>query len=209
MLIETFPSELHSFFRPHEFLSREDDRPNAMFRIDEGWASRYRLLPDGRRQITALFLPGDWCEPQWALGALPSQPVVALTNVRTTRFPCQPPSGEGQERFWRHLTDIVDRQANWLVTLGRKTALERLAHLLLELFERLRANGLTYGQQCAMPLTQMDIADLTGLTCVHVNRTLQVMRKRGLVELQSKWLQIPDLLALREAAALTRHDLAR
>jgi CRP-like cAMP-binding protein len=207
MLMETNSSELHSYFRPHQFLAREDEKPNAMFRIDEGWACRYRLLPDGRRQITALYLPGDWCEPQWALGALPSQPIVALTNVRTSHVPCQPPS-EGQDRFWRNLTDMIDRQANWLVSLGRKTAMERLAHLLLESFERLRAMGLTYGQQCAMPLTQMDIADLTGLTCVHVNRTLQVMRARGLLELQSKWLQIPDLSALREAAALTRHDLA-
>lgn len=97
---------------------------------------------------------------------------------------------------------MIERQANWLVTLGRKTALERVAHLLLELFERLRRSGLTYGLQCAMPLTQMEIADMTGLTPVHVNRTLQTMRMRGLVELQSKWLRIPDLSALREAAAL-------
>ncbi|HKT75478.1 MAG TPA: helix-turn-helix domain-containing protein, partial [Sphingobium sp.] len=107
-----------------------------------------------------------------------------------------------QQLFWRKLGDVIERQTNWLVTLGRKTALERLAHLLLELFERMRLSGLAYGQQCAMPLTQMEIADLTGLTPVHVNRTLQSMRARGLVELQSKWLRIPDLPALRNAAAL-------
>lgn len=202
-------SEAHAHFRPHQFLAREDEKPSALYRIEEGWACRYRLLPDGRRQITALYLPGDLCEPHWALGRLPSQPVVALTNVRAALLPCHPPFPplDGQERFWRSLGEVMERQTNWLVTLGRKTAQERLAHLLLELFERMRLAGLAYGQQCAMPLTQMEIADLTGLTPVHVNRTLQAMRARGLVELQSKWLRIPDVAALRHAAALAPGEM--
>ncbi|HKY80557.1 MAG TPA: Crp/Fnr family transcriptional regulator [Sphingobium sp.] len=200
-------SDAHAYFRPHQFLAREDEKPAALYRIDEGWACRYRLLSDGRRQITALYLPGDLCEPQWALGRVPSQPVVALTIVRATLAPCVLPAGEEQERFWRSLSDYIERQTNWLVMLGRKTALERLAHLLLELFDRMRLSGLAYGQQCAMPLTQMEIADLTGLTPVHVNRTLQTMRARGLVELQSKWLRIPDLALLRNAAALAPGEM--
>lgn len=164
-----------------------------------------RLLSDGRRQITALYLPGDYCDPQWALGGVPSQSVVAITNVRALRLPCRIPPHAGFDRqhgFWQVLSSAFERQTDWLVTLGRKTALERVAHLLLELFERMRHAGLAYGQQCAMPLTQMEIADMTGLTPVHVNRTLQPMRARGLVELQSKWLRIPELCALREVAAL-------
>lgn len=208
MFSQLAPSESHVYFRPHQFLAREDEKPSALFRIDEGWACRYRLLPDGRRQLTGLYLPGDLCEPQWALGRSPSQPVVALTNVRATLMPCAPPQGTPrQEWFWHSLADMIERQTNWLVTLGRKTAMERLAHLLLEVFERMRLSGLTYGQQCAMPLTQMEIADLTGLTPVHVNRTLQAMRARGLIELQSKWLRIPDLAALRSAAALAPGDV--
>lgn len=210
MLGQVASNALHAHFRPHQFLIREEERPSAIFRIDEGWACRYRLLPDGRRQITALYLPGDYCDPLWALGRLPAQPAVALTHIRATRLSCTPPgaaSADGQ-RLWRSLADMVERQGDWLVTLGRKTALERLAHLLLEIFERMRAVGLAYGQQCAMPLTQMEIADLTGLTPVHVNRTLQSMRAKGLIELQSKWLRIPDLSALRSAAALLSHDRA-
>ncbi|WP_229742419.1 Crp/Fnr family transcriptional regulator [Sphingobium sp. YBL2] len=182
-----------------------------MLYVQEGWACRYRLLSDGRRQITALYLPGDYCDPQWALGGVASQPVVAITNVRALRLPCRIPSHagfDGHNGFWQALSGMIERQANWLVTLGRKTALERVAHLLLELFERMRQAGLAYGQQCAMPLTQMEIADMTGLTPVHVNRTLQSMRARGLVELQSKWLRIPELQALREVAALTGQDMA-
>lgn len=206
MLSRAAVDDAHCYFRPHQFLAREDEQPEAIFRIDEGWASRYRLLPDGRRQITGLYLPGDLCEPHWALGSRPSQPIVALTNVRATRIPCVAHGtlwGKTQQACWKSVAEMIERQTNWLVTLGRKTALERLAHLLLELFERMKASGLAYGQLCAMPLTQMDIADLTGLTPVHVNRTLQSMRARGLVELQSKWLRIPNLASLRDAAALT------
>ena len=210
MLGQFAVNEAHSHFRPHQFLAREDEQPDAIFRIDEGWACRYRLLPDGRRQITGLYLPGDICEPHWALGKRPTQPVVALTNVRATGLSWTPQGVlpvESQQACWKSLAEVIERQTNWLVTLGRKTALERLAHLLLELFERMRAAGLSYGQQCAMPLTQMEIADMTGLTPVHVNRTLQAMRQRGLVELQSKWLRIPDLTALRDAAALTNNEV--
>lgn len=211
MLSQVSAEDALVFFRPHEFLARENEKPEGLYQILEGWASRYRLLPDGRRQITALYLPGDYCEPQWALGRRPSQPIVALTNVRARKAPCHVPAsgpGDVQAGFWKNMVDGCERQACWLVTLGRRTALERLAHLLLELFERMRGCGLAYGQQCALPLTQMDIADVTGLTPVHVNRTLQTMRTRGLIELQSKWLRIPDLPALREAAAISASEAA-
>lgn len=205
MLSQIAPDTNLVFFRPHEFLARQNIAADSLFQIQEGWACRYRMLADGRRQITALYLPGDYCEPQWALGRPPSQPVVALTIVRAVKSPCRLPLGvsvDNPHGFWKSLADSCERQSSWLVTLGRKTAMERLAHLLLELFERMRQSGLAYGQQCALPLTQLDIADMTGLTPVHVNRTLQAMRAQGLVELQSRWLRIPDLTALRELAAV-------
>mgnify|MGYP001603615065 CR=1 FL=1 len=190
------------FFRPHQFLAREGETPDSLLYVQEGWACRYRLLSDGRRQITALYLPGDYCDPIWMFG-VPGQPVVALTNVRAMRIAFRGSGVFDQDHQLRKaLVENYDRQANWLMTLGRKTALERLAQLFFELFERMRRAGLAYGQQCALPLTQMDVADMTGLTSVHVNRTLQLLRSKGLVELQAKWLRIPDIEALREAAAL-------
>ena len=190
------------FFRPHQFLAREGETPDGLLYVQEGWACRYRLLSDGRRQITALYLPGDYCDPIWMFG-VSGQPVVALTNVRAMRIAFRGGGVFDQNpQLRKALVENYDRQANWLVTLGRKTALERLAQLLFELFERMRRAGLAYGQQCALPLTQMDVADMTGLTSVHVNRTLQLLRSKGLVELQAKWLRIPDIDALREAAAL-------
>lgn len=205
MLSQVAEGESQVHFRMHQFLARENGKPEALFYIQEGWACRYRLLSDGRRQITALYLPGDYCDPQWALGGVSFQPVVAITNVRASRLPCRIPSRadfDGQHVFWKALSGTIERQANWLVSLGRMTALERIAHLLLELFDRMRQAGLAYGQQCAMPLTQIEIADLMGLTPVHVNRTLQSLRARGLIELQSKWLRIPELSALRDVLAL-------
>jgi CRP-like cAMP-binding protein len=206
MLSQVVEGESQVHFRMHQFLAREKGKPEALFYIQEGWACRYRLLSDGRRQITALYLPGDYCDPQWVLGGVSSQPVVAITNVRALRLPCRIPSRadfDGQHAFWKALAGMIERQTNWLVSLGRMTALERIAHLLLELFDRMRQAGLAYGQQCAMPLTQIEIADMTGLTPVHVNRTLQSLRARELIELQSKWLRIPELSALRDVFAMT------
>jgi len=193
-------------FRPHQYLAREADLPDSIFRIEEGWACRFRLLSDGRRQITALFLPGELCEPQWVIGRPLSHPVVALTNVRASRIDCSPTgerSFEHKRRLWDALVGALEWQAGWIITLGRKTALERIAHLFCDIYDRMHRSGLTYGQQCAMPLTQMDVADITGLTPVHVNRTLQTMRSANLIELQSRWLRIPDLALLRQAACLS------
>lgn len=191
-------------FRPHQYLAREMELPAAVYRIDEGWACRFRLLADGRRQITALFMPGDYCEPQWAFGHRPFQPIVALTSIRATSFAIRRADRSDDQRhhLGLSLAMMIERQGDWLVTLGRKTALERIAHLLSMIFERMQGSGLAYGKQCAMPLTQIDIADITGLTPVHVNRTLQSMRAADLIELQSRWLRIPSLRKLREVACL-------
>lgn len=190
-------------FRPHQYLARENERPSAIFRIDEGWAYRFRLFSDGRRQITGLFLPGDYCEPQWGLGQPATQPIVAITRVRATPLAC-PADGEQRsdyyQHLWKALVMTVERQGDWLVSLGRKSAFERIAQLLCEIYERMRESGRAHDQQCPLPLTQSDIADITGLTPVHVNRTLQAMRAAGLIWLQSKWLRIPDLEALQRIA---------
>lgn len=199
----------HRHFRPHQYLAHAAEPQCAVYRLEEGWACRFRLLPDGRRQITALYLPGDYCEPQWALGEPPAQSITALTNVRVYPIPCGSPARPGDEeayldaRLLRSMVANLNRQSEWIVSLGRKSAIERLSDLFCDLFERMRAAGLTYGDQCALPLTQMDIADFAGLTSVHVNRVLQDLRDRGLLELQSRWLRIPDLGALRDLARAT------
>ena len=87
----------------------------------------------------------------------------------------------------------------WIVNVGQRSARERIAHLFCELFLRLESVGLTDGFSCDFPLTQHDIADTTGLTAVHVNRTIQELRRDGLIVLERQRLTIPDMLALQGA----------
>lgn len=187
-------------FRPNQYLVHAGETPHAYLKLVEGWACRFRLLTDGRRQITALFLPGEYCEPQWGLGQATRQSIVALTNVRAQSEPVN--EGGASLPVLHALVAMLERQNEWVVSLGRKSATERLAELFCDLFDRMKAAGLTYGNQCAMPLTQMDIADIGGLTSVHVNRVLQGLRHHKVMELRSKWLCIQNMDALRRLALL-------
>jgi CRP-like cAMP-binding protein len=85
----------------------------------------------------------------------------------------------------------------WLVNVGQRTALERLAHLLCEIFTRMHRVGLTDGQRCELPLTQVELADTLALSTVHINRTLQELRRQGLVSLSSGMLEIHDFGVLQ------------
>ncbi len=190
-------------YSAHQYMAHAGEQQNRLYRIDEGWACRFRLLSDGRRQITALFLPGELCEPQWALKALAAQSITAVTNMRvsivaTRSFKEQMTDLDGE--IIRSLLAYLDWQSDWLVSLGRKSAIERLSEFFCTIFERMRRAGLTYGDQCAMPLTQTDLADLAGLTAVHVNRVLQELREKKILELHSKWLRILDMQELRHMA---------
>lgn len=93
------------------------------------------------------------------------------------------------------------------MSIGRRSAPERLAHLFCELLVRLQAVGLVGEDGYAMPVTQIDLADTTGLTSVHVNRSLQDMRKEGLIDLRKRRLRILDLPRLRTLAEFDPADL--
>jgi CRP-like cAMP-binding protein len=111
-----------------------------------------------------------------------------------------------QALFWDELV-TVSVQREWTLNLGQRTAYERISHLFVELFLRLQAVGRTQGKSCDFPLTQVDIADASGLTAVHVNRTLQELRKEGLIELQGRRLTILDMNALKNAALFNENYL--
>ncbi|QKS00554.1 Crp/Fnr family transcriptional regulator [Sphingomonas sp. CL5.1] len=192
--------------RAHTYLARPGERLTHIFLLIDGWAARYRLLSDGRRQITAVFVPGDFCDLAWRRARTTTQHVIALTPIRALRIDigefehhveCDPGIRAIVENE-AHLAS--ETQCEWLVSLGRRTAMERLAHLFCELVERIgRVSGNGSGT-CEMPLTQVDLADVTGLTPVHVNRTLQQMRRAGLIELKSKQLRLRDFSRLRKIA---------
>jgi len=189
--------------RARSYLAYAGEEQHQLYYIQEGWAARFRLLTDGRRQITALFLPGEYCEPLWLLGERPEQSIIALTQVlahpvvQWSTLAGALQKLEPSSPILQAMIESFNRQSNWIVSLGRKTAIERLSDLFCDVFERMERAGLVYGDQCAMPLTQADLADIAGLTTVHVNRILHELKSRGLVELRSKWLRILDLESLR------------
>jgi len=94
--------------------------------------------------------------------------------------------------------DSITRE--WVVNVGHRTAFERVAHLLCEVFSRLEAVGLADGNKCELPLTQMELGDTLALSSVHVNRTLMYMRRSNLLRLQGGLLELIDRPALEAAA---------
>jgi hypothetical protein len=99
------------------------------------------------------------------------------------------------------IEDAIDRQ--WLLNIGHRTALERVAHLLCEIFTRLQFVGLTRQMTCDLPLSQTDIAEATALTPVHVNRMLMELRRRGIISLQRRQLLIHELDVLQKTAGFS------
>ena len=196
----------HTEVAPRRDIVREGDKPNCVRLVLSGWACRYKTTPDGHRQIVGLFVPGDFCDLNVYVLRQMDHSIGALTGVRIAEItPEQIETLMGEypritRAFWWH--DLVNAsiQREWLLNIGARSAYERLAHLFVEMFFRMRAVGLTDGDSCEFPLTQTDLGDTTGLTAVHINRTLQELRHEGLVELDRKRLRIPNLDALMEAA---------
>lgn len=186
-------------------LIREGDTPRSASLILEGWACRYKALPDGRRQIVDFLVPGDLCHFNPHLQRPMDHAIAAITALKVAEIPYEDIEqvtnrhpGITKALWWDEMVNM-SIQREWTLNVGQRTAYERIAHLLCELFLRLEMVGRTAGKSCEFPLTQLDIADATGLTAVHVNRTLQELRRDALIELQSRTLTIPDLGALKNA----------
>jgi CRP-like cAMP-binding protein len=184
-----------------------------MFVILDGWGCRYKALPDGRRQIVSFFLPGDVCDLNTCMLGQMDHSIGAITAMKVAEIG---PDEFGalldqhprvtNALYWDGLVTLAT-QREWTLNVGQRSAYERIAHLLCELFIRLDMVGLTDGRSCDFPLTQLDLADATGLTAVHVNRTLQELRRDALIELQSRTLTIPDLERLKAAGLFNSNYL--
>lgn len=191
----------------------EGERPDHVHVILDGWAARYKMLPDGARQIVAFLIPGDFCDLHVATLGHMDHGIAALTNCRVAYIPSAEldvltagHNGLTKALWWATLVDEgVLRE--WILNVGRRGAFERIAHLLCELHARMQMVGLVDKDRFALPLTQEQLADATGLTAVHVNRTLQRLRKDGLIEIGSGSLLIPNVRALREVAGFTGNYL--
>jgi len=198
-VLDCAASERVRSFGPRVDIAREGDRPRDVHMILAGWACRYKQLEDGRRQIVSFFLPGDICdlnifilrEMDHSIGTITSVTVADLSR----EFFDEISSGFPRiaTAFWWESLVNAAIQREWTMSLGQRTAAERMSHLLCEIFLRLRLAGLTREESCDFPLTQSDLADATGLSKVHVNRTLQELRSAELIVLKGKSLTIPNL----------------
>ncbi|MGH1592240.1 Crp/Fnr family transcriptional regulator [Methylobacterium phyllosphaerae] len=187
-------------------LIREGDKPDGVYLILDGIACRYKLRANGARQIMAYLVPGDYCDLDVALLKTMDHSIGTLSDCQVVRIDL----ATIQELLRDHpgithalrLATLVDEATlrEWLVNVGRRSAEERIAHLMCELLLRFRAVGRTAGDGYALPISQEDLADTTGLTSVHVNRMLGTLRARGLIELSRRQLKILDLAGLEALA---------
>ncbi|MEA3047405.1 MAG: hypothetical protein QOJ53_1737 [Sphingomonadales bacterium] len=175
----------------------------------EGLMCRYKDLKNGSRQISELHVAGDFVDlHSFTLKRLDHN-IMTLTCCRVATVPHARLKRITEE--FPHLTRILWFSTNldaaihreWVLSLGRRTALARLAHFFCELHVRLGIVGLTDGLSFRLDLTQVDIAECLGLTSIHVNRTLKVLREQGLVELRGGIVEIRDLIGLRRVAEFT------
>ena len=197
---------------PRRNIIREGDKPDHVHLVIEGWAARYKLLPDGSRQITAFLIPGDFCDLHVTILGEMDHSISTLTRSKVAFIP-RGKMDELTDRprlakalWWATLVDEAVLRA-WLVNVGRRDAFEAIGHLMCELYVRMKNVGLVTDHSFELPLTQEELADALGLTPVHVNRVLQRMRSEGLIVLKRGALEILDYARLVDASGFNANYL--
>jgi CRP-like cAMP-binding protein len=192
-------------YNKDSYLVQEGDRPTECALLLKGFAYRQKLLHDGSRQIISIHIPGEFVDLQNSLLGLADHNVQSLSRCEVASVPIVAlldlvrHSPAIARAMW--LDTLIDSSIfrEWVVNVGRRDARTRIAHLLCELALRLDASGADAGPTYFFPLTQDQLADATGLTPVHTNRTLQTLRRDGLIALSSNALTVLDWERLREA----------
>jgi CRP-like cAMP-binding protein len=185
---------------------REGERTTECSLLLRGFAFRQKLLRDGSRQIISIHIPTEFVDLQNGLLGTADHNVQSLDGSEAAIIP-RPALVELADkrppiRLAMWIDTLIDASIfrEWVVNVGRRDSRARIAHLLCELVVRLQRIGAGDSGSFDFPLTQEQIADATGLTAVHTNRTLQSLRKEGLIQLTSRSLTVLDWDRLSEAA---------
>lgn len=182
-------------YKPHSILCRQDDESDTIFIVKSGWGLLYRELPEGERQILDTPLAGDIVGLRSMSGPRFAS-LMSLTELAVYEISARAllesflANGDLARRVTRSLARLNAILAEHLVSIGRRNAICRTAHFLLELDERLMDVGLSAHAEYDCPLTQNELADILGMTPVHVNRTLRELRKADLVSFKSGHVKI-------------------
>jgi CRP/FNR family transcriptional regulator, anaerobic regulatory protein len=203
--VQAFKSDEITITAGTTFL-RQGTRNEHLFTVLNGWAFRYKMLDDGRRQILNYALPADLIGLQGSLMEEMEHSVEALTDLRLCVFP--------RERLWDlyskfpslafDVTWIAAREEHLidehLLSVGQRTALERTAYVLLLLFVRAQEVGLASGTSIQFPFTQQHLADTLGMSLVHTNKTLKRLYAAGAVRWKDRVFEIVSREALVKIA---------
>lgn len=178
--------------------------------VADGLVARFALMPDGRRQLISFHIPGDIADLDSLMLSAASTSLVALTPTAVFQIPHAALRDLAADfpalavAFWRECVIDGNIVAQWLVGTGRRNARGRIAHLLCEMAVRYDFLGMLIGGRFPFPVTQEQIADASGLTPVHVNRSLKALRQEGIAQLTRTEAVILDWPALVAAGEFDR-----
>jgi CRP-like cAMP-binding protein len=184
----------------------EGDTPTTSCLLLSGFAARYSVLADGRRQITAIHTAGDFVDLHSFLLARMDHSVTLLTDCTVSKVPHAylRDITEQHPHFTRllWLLTIIDAATyrRWLLAAGRLSSAGQIAHFFCEMFVRLQVVEQTDGFVFSLPISQGELSDAMGLSIVHVNRTLQALRSRKIISWQGDEFRILDWNALKALA---------
>ncbi|CAN5134771.1 Crp/Fnr family transcriptional regulator [soil metagenome] len=184
--------------RQYEYIIRAGEKSKSVCVLLSGFDISHKLTGNGGRQITALHMKGDMIYLQNTILHIADHNVQALDNVQVAYLPVKAVedllthSATLRMAMWRETMVDAAICREWALNMGRRDARTRTAHLLCEIGLRLEAAGLGSQSSYQLPMTQEQLADLLGLTGVHVNRVLMAMRLDGLIELNQKTISVKN-----------------
>lgn len=193
-------------FKVDEDIVPEGSRPGYSTLLVDGFAARYKFMADGTRQITALHIAGDFVDLHAFLLKTMDHGIVAMSPCHVAFVEHQDLKSVSETHphlsrlLW--LETLIDGAIHreWIVAMGRRSKKAHIAHLICELFMRLQVVRRTSGLSFHFPLTQLELADVLGISIVHLNKTLQVLRKEGLLSWINQTITILDWPQLQKLA---------
>jgi CRP-like cAMP-binding protein len=192
--------------RSDEIVVRASEPLHVSMLLLDGWMARVKDLPSGERQVTELHIAGDFTDIHGFTMKCLDHDVMTMSDCSIAIIPHDRIRAMTEKYprlariYWLFTNMDAAIQREWALSLGQRSAISRMAHLFCEMYERLHVVGFANGEAYDFPLTQRELSECLGLTVVHANRTIQELRRRGLIDLENRSLTIRDRKALDAVA---------